>query len=96
MKSAAARKLIPEVELPEEIAKMGLELIRELGIASLRAEITLFEAARAMAAADGRTVVEADDLMPGSNDGASSEAVKIHRGLFHRAARGRRRDRRRR
>jgi magnesium chelatase subunit I len=59
----AARELIPQVELPGLIAKMGLALIRELGIASLRAEITLFEAARAMSAADGRTVVEAEDLM---------------------------------
>jgi magnesium chelatase subunit I len=33
-----------------------------MGIPSLRAEITLFEAARALAAADARNVVTLDDL----------------------------------
>ncbi|MFN2144936.1 MAG: ATP-binding protein [Anaerolineales bacterium] len=74
---AAARKLIPEVDLPEEIAKIGLDLIRELEIASLRAEITLFEAARAMAAADGRTVVEEDDLRQ-----VATMALRLRRSKF--------------
>jgi len=39
-----------------------LALIEQLKIDSLRAEITLFEAARAHAIADGRLEVEADDL----------------------------------
>ena len=38
------------------------ELIEKFRIDSLRAEITLFEAARAHAAADGRTEVYAEDL----------------------------------
>ncbi len=74
---AAARKLIPEVELPEEIAKIGLDLIRKLDIASLRAEITLFEAARAMAAADGRIVVEEDDLRQ-----VATMALRLRRSKF--------------
>ena len=39
----AARNLLPEVEIPEGVANAGLELIQKLGIASLRAEITMFE-----------------------------------------------------
>ena len=58
----AAREILPEVEIPEEVSKAGLKMISDLGIASLRAEITLFESARAMAAADGRRVVENEDL----------------------------------
>ncbi|MEJ2510190.1 MAG: hypothetical protein P8Y72_01200 [Anaerolineales bacterium] len=57
-----ARKILPEVDLPSDIAKIGLALIKELGIASIRAEITLFEAARALAAADGRVEVTKEDL----------------------------------
>ena len=57
-----AREILPQVVLPEAVAKMGLDLIDRLKIASLRAEITLFEAARAYAAAEGRTEVNEDDL----------------------------------
>ena len=57
-----ARELLPKVKLPEEVSHRGLALIREMGIPSLRAEITLFEAARALAAADARNVVTLDDL----------------------------------
>jgi magnesium chelatase subunit I len=59
----AARDLLPEVEIPVEIAQLGLDLIEQLGIDSLRAEITLFEAARAYTAADGRTQVTREDLL---------------------------------
>lgn len=58
----AARELLPEVEIPDDVSKAGLQMISDLGIASLRAEITLFEAARAMAAADSRKLVSLDDL----------------------------------
>jgi magnesium chelatase subunit I len=57
-----ARELLPKVELPDTVAKVGLRWIKELGIDSLRAEITLFEAARAFAAADSRQLVEIEDL----------------------------------
>jgi Mg-chelatase subunit ChlI len=58
----AARDLLPQVCLPDEVAKIGLNMIHELQIDSLRAEITLFEAARAYAAMDARLEVVPDDL----------------------------------
>lgn len=58
----SARNLLRHVILPDEVAKVGLELINRLRIDSLRAEITLFEAARAYAAADARTTVTLQDL----------------------------------
>jgi magnesium chelatase subunit I len=58
----AARDLLHQVKLSDEMARMGLELIEKFKIDSLRAELTLFEAARAHAAADGRTDVRAEDL----------------------------------
>lgn len=58
----AARSLLSQVSLPDEIAQLGLTLIDRLHIDSLRAEITLFEAARAYASADGRQEVTGDDL----------------------------------
>jgi magnesium chelatase subunit I len=58
----AARDLLPKVTLPDDVANLGLALIDELKLDSLRAEITLFEAARAYAAADARSEVTIDDL----------------------------------
>lgn len=58
----AARDVLPQVTLPKTVAKAGLDLIKSFKIASLRAEITLFEAARAHTAADGRKRVTIDDL----------------------------------
>ena len=57
-----ARQRLPEVEIADEVAEVGLRWIARLGIPSLRAEMALFEAARAHAAADGRTEVTPDDL----------------------------------
>ncbi len=57
-----ARSLLPKVEIPAEIARAGTELVRKFQVESLRAEITLFEAARAYAAADGRTTVTMEDI----------------------------------
>jgi magnesium chelatase subunit I len=57
-----ARDLLSQVVLPEEVAKLGLMLVERLQIDSLRAEITLFEAARAHTIADGRLEVEPQDL----------------------------------
>nr|MBN1229629.1 ATP-binding protein [Anaerolineae bacterium] len=59
---ASARELLPEVEISPPAQELGLSLIEELKIHSHRAEFTMFEAARAYAAADGRTLVTADDL----------------------------------
>ena len=58
----AARAALPKVELTKEAQDFGLHLIDDLKIHSLRAEITLFEAARAHAIADGREKAEADDV----------------------------------
>ena len=55
-------RLLPDVVLPREIGALGIRLVQAMKIDSLRAEITLFEAARAYAAADNRTTVEPDDL----------------------------------
>jgi magnesium chelatase subunit I len=57
-----AREFLPEVKLTPEAEKAGLELVHQMKIDSLRAEITLFEAARAYAAADGRTEAEPADV----------------------------------
>jgi magnesium chelatase subunit I len=57
-----ARDMLPEVVIPVNVANAGLELIKDLKITSLRAEITLFEAAKAYAAADGRKEVTMEDL----------------------------------
>jgi magnesium chelatase subunit I len=58
----ASREKITEIELPDDVAQTGLELIGNLELDSLRAEITLFEAARAHAAADSRDKVTMEDL----------------------------------
>ncbi|MFV1948307.1 MAG: ATP-binding protein [Anaerolineales bacterium] len=58
----ASREQINQVELSDEIAQIGLELIEDLELDSLRAEITLFEAARAHAAADAREQVNLEDI----------------------------------
>lgn len=57
-----SRELLSQVVLPDGVARLGLELINVLGIETLRAEITLFEAARAHAIADGRFEVTPADL----------------------------------
>jgi magnesium chelatase subunit I len=57
-----AQKLVWKVQLPHQISELGINLIRELKIDSLRAEITLFESAKALAAADRRTEVTIEDL----------------------------------
>ncbi len=57
-----ARDLLHQVTLPDAVARLGLKLIDDLKIDSLRAEITLFEAARAHTIADGRFEVLAQDI----------------------------------
>jgi magnesium chelatase subunit I len=56
------RDALSEVSLPDQVAGSGLELINQLKLDSSRAEITLFEAARAFAALDGRKEVSEQDL----------------------------------
>lgn len=57
-----ARDTLPMVVIPEGLIQKAIDLIRALNIDSLRAEITLLEAARALAAADGRSRVELSDI----------------------------------
>jgi Mg-chelatase subunit ChlI len=58
----AARDRLDQVILPDPVAELGLGLVHQLNIDSLRAEITMFEAARAYAAIDGRLEVFPSDL----------------------------------
>ncbi|KPL83319.1 hypothetical protein SE15_08335 [Thermanaerothrix daxensis] len=58
----AARRLLPSVQISDQVALKAIALIQGLRIDSLRAEITLLEAARAYAAADNRTEVTLEDI----------------------------------
>lgn len=58
-----ARELLRQVTLPDNVAEVGLNLIHRLKIDSLRAEITLFEAARTYAAMDRRNTVDLQDIL---------------------------------
>jgi len=57
-----ARTLLPNVTLSAEGESLGLQLVHKLNIHSHRAEFTMFEAARAYAAADGREVAAITDV----------------------------------
>ncbi len=57
-----ARQRLPEVTLTKRAETLGLKLVQEMGVDSLRAEITLFEAARAHAIADGRDRANPSDV----------------------------------
>jgi len=57
-----SNKAIREVTLSPEAEKLGLELVQKMGIESLRSEISLFEAARAYAVADGRKEATIQDV----------------------------------
>jgi magnesium chelatase subunit I len=57
-----ARELVKETTLADSALDLGLQLVKQLDIDSHRAEYTMFEAARAYAAADGRSLATADDI----------------------------------
>ena len=59
---AQARAALPATTISAGAEVLGLRLIEDMGIESLRAEITLFEAARAHAVADGRNQAEERDI----------------------------------
>jgi magnesium chelatase subunit I len=73
----AARRMLPTVELTPAAQQFGLELVRRMQIDSLRAEITMFEAARAYAAADNRLQVTAADVRA-----VAPLAVRLRRSTF--------------
>jgi magnesium chelatase subunit I len=57
-----ARELLKETTLAPEALEVGLTLVQDLDIDSHRAEYTMFEAARAYAASDGRDVASLADI----------------------------------
>lgn len=57
-----ARELLKETKLADEAIALGLSLVQKLDIDSHRAEYTMFEAARAHAAADGRDIANIQDI----------------------------------
>lgn len=59
----SARDAVAGIRISEEISSLALQIIKVLQIDSLRAEITLFEAAKAYAAMDARQVMCVDDLI---------------------------------
>jgi magnesium chelatase subunit I len=59
---AQARARLPQVKLTPQVERAGMAWVRRLGIDSHRAEIVLFEAARAYAAADERAQANLFDL----------------------------------
>lgn len=72
-----ARDLLPRVELTPEAEGLALRVVQELEIASHRAEITMLEAARAYAAADGRQVATVEDIAA-----VAPMALRQRRSLF--------------
>jgi magnesium chelatase subunit I len=58
----SARTRLATVSIPDKVAKPAIKMVQKMGIDSLRAEITWFEAARAYTAADGRSEVRPEDL----------------------------------
>ena len=57
-----ARELLKETQIADDAVDVGLTLIYDLDIDSHRAEYTMFEAARAHAAADGRDLATVQDI----------------------------------
>ena len=58
----AARNKLASIRLRGNAETYGLNLVQALGIDSLRAEISLFESAKAYAAADGRDETSIEDI----------------------------------
>ncbi len=73
----AARELLPSVEIPECVMDSCIKLIRRLEIDSMRAELTVLEAARAYAAADRRTKVDLKDIQV-----VTPMALRLRRSAF--------------
>lgn len=59
---AAARHRLPEVVMPDSLLDFISRLCCEFEVASLRADIVLYKAARGLAALDGRDAVCAEDI----------------------------------
>lgn len=73
----AARERVRKVQLPDHVANPAIALVQKMGIDSLRAEITWFEAGRAYAAADSRDEVTLADLIA-----VAPMALRLRRSQF--------------
>jgi magnesium chelatase subunit I len=73
----SARAQLPKVILPDKVARPAIKLVQKMGIDSLRAEISWFEAARAYTAADGRYRVTPEDLQA-----VAPMALRMRRSAF--------------
>lgn len=73
----AARERLPQVAITPAAERFGLDLVKEMRIDSLRAEITLFEAARARAVADGRLKAAPKDIRA-----VAPMAIRLRRSEF--------------
>jgi magnesium chelatase subunit I len=73
----SARLQLPKVVLPDKVARPAIKLVQKMGIDSLRAEISWFEAARAYTAADGRDRVTPEDLQA-----VAPMALRLRRSQF--------------
>ena len=73
----AARDAMSEVTITKEAERYGLQIINEMGVDSLRAEITLFESARARAVADGRRKASTKDIRA-----VAAIAIRLRRSEF--------------
>lgn len=73
----AARNNLPNVKLTPEAEQAGLQITQRMKIDSLRAEITLFEAARAYAAADSRVEATVEDVRA-----VAPMALRLRRSAF--------------
>ena len=73
----AARNNLHNVKLTPEAEQVGLQITLRMKIVSLRAEITLFEAARAYAAADSRVEATVDDVRA-----VAPMALRLRRSAF--------------
>jgi len=74
---AAARLLLAEVDVSEEVVAALCQAALSLGVASLRAPLLALRAARAAAALAGRTVVEAEDAALGAELVLAPRATKV-------------------
>ena len=72
-----ARKRLRQVSMSDALANRAIALIQKMGIDSLRAEITWFEAARAYAAADDHESVTVSDLTT-----VAPMALRLRRSMF--------------
>ncbi|MGB9802976.1 magnesium chelatase ATPase subunit I [Desulfofundulus sp.] len=63
----AAQKLLPRVEIPEEMLYLIARIAIEMGVDGHRADLVMMKAARTMAALAGRTEVTRDDVQSSVN-----------------------------